>query len=141
MDENKLKEKKENNEKDEEKEKKEIKKEENYLKFKSKEKEIEQRQSKQSEAILIKYKPYINQKPEKTKKQYLYNKRYENFKKREEKLFNDQLNKNKQEKERISYKFEAIGKLALEFDEKIENRKYEQEQKKLALSERWAKNI
>ena len=116
------------------------KKEENYLKFKSKEKEIEQRQSKQSEAILIKYKPYINQKPEKTKKQYLYNKRYENFKKREEKLFSDQLNKNKQEKERISYKLEEIGKLALEFDEKIENRKYEQEQKKMALSERWAKN-
>ena len=116
------------------------KKEENYLKFKTKAKEIEQKHSKQSEAILIKYKPYINQKPEKTKKQYLYNKRYESFIKREEKLYKDQTNKNKKEKERISYNFEEIGKFAEQFDEKIENRKYEQEQKKMELSEKWAKN-
>ena len=116
------------------------KKEENYLKFKTKEKEIELKHSKQSEAILIKYKPYINQKPEKTKKQYLYNKRYDNFIKREEKLYKEQTNKNKKEKERISYNFEEIGKFAEQFDEKIENRKYEQEQKKMELSEKWAKN-
>ena len=125
----------------EEIEKKEkTKKEENYLKFKSQAKEIEQKHSKQSEAIFIKYKPYIHQKPEKTKKQYLYNKRYENFIKMEEKLYKDQTNKNKKEKERISYNFEEIGKFAEQFDEKRENRKYEQEQKKMELSEKWAKN-
>ena len=58
----------------------------------------------------------------------------------EEKLYKDQSNKNKKEKERISYNFEEIGKFAEEFDEERENRKYEQEQKKMELSEKWAKN-
>ena len=103
-------------------------------------KEIEQRQYKKSEQILVKYKPYINQKPEKTKKDYLYNKRYVNYIKREEKLFKDQTNKMQKQKEKISYKFEDISKFAQEFDEKLENRKYELEQKSFDLSSQWTKN-
>ena len=129
--------KKEIEEKD--KEEKNIK-EEKLRKFKEQEKAIEQKQSKLSEEIFIKYKPYINQKPEKTKKNYLYNQRYENFLKKEEKLFKDKFNKNKKEKDKITYKFEDIDKFAVEYDEKLENRKYEQEQKSMELSEQWAKN-
>ena len=129
--------KKEIEEKD--KEEKNIK-EEKLKKFKEQEKAIEQKQSKLSEEILLKYKPYINQKPELTKKHYLYNKRYESFIKKEEKLFKDKFNKNKKEKNKISYKFEDIDKFAVEFDEKRENRKYDQEQKSMELSEKWAKN-
>ena len=33
-----------------------------------------------------------------------------------------------------------IDKFAVEYDEKLENRKYEQEQKSMELSEQWAKN-
>ena len=129
--------KKEIEEKD--KEEKNIK-EEKLRKFKEQETAIEQKQSKLSEEIFIKYKPYINQKPEKTKKNYLYNQRYENFLKKEEKLFKDKFNKNKKEKDKITYKFEDIDKFAVEYDEKLENRKYEQEQKSMELSEQWAKN-
>ena len=129
--------KKEIEEKD--KEEKTIK-EEKLKKFKEQEKAIEQKQSKLSEEILLKYKPYMHQKPEKTKKNYLYNKRYESFLKKEEKLFKDKFNKNKQEKDKLNYKFEDIDKFAVEFDEKLENRKYDQEQKSMELSEKWAKN-
>jgi hypothetical protein len=125
----------------EEMEKKEkSKKDAKYEDFKKKEREIEQKHSKLSEGILVKYKPYINQKPEKTKKNYLYNKRYESFIKREEKLFKDQAEKNKQEKAKISYKFEDIDKFAAEYDEKLENRKYDLEQKYMDISQQWTKN-
>ena len=125
----------------EEMEKKEkSKKDAKYEEFKKKEKEIEKKHSKLSEGILVKYKPYINQKPEKTKKDYLYNKRYESFIKNEEKLFKDQTEKNKQEKEKINYKFEDIDKFAAEYDEKLENRKYEQEQRYMDISQQWTKN-
>ena len=60
--------KKEIEEKD--KEEKTIK-EEKLKKFKEQEKAIEQKQSKLSEEILLKYKPYMHQKPDKTKKSYL----------------------------------------------------------------------
>ena len=116
------------------------KKDEKFLEAKNKSKAFEEKQSKLSEEIFIKYKPYINQKPEKTKKDYLYNKRYDSFIKKEEKLFKDETNKNRKEKEKISYKFEDIDKFATEFDEKLENRKYEQEQKSMQLSEQWSKN-
>ena len=125
----------------EEIEKKEkMKKEEQFQKAKEDSKKFEERQSKLSEEIFIKYKPYINQKPEKTKKQYLYNKRYENFVKKEKKLFKDETDKNKKEREKVNYKFEDIDKFAEAFDEKLENRKYDQEQKSMELSQKWAKN-
>ena len=61
----------------EEKDKNEKKERDEIIKkFKEQEKAIEQKQSKLNEEILLKYKPYINQKLEKTKKNYLYNKRY-----------------------------------------------------------------
>ena len=113
---------------------------EKIKKLKKDGREIEQRQSKKSEEILIKYKPYMNQKPEKTKKEYLYNKRYQNFIKNEEKLFKDKTNKMQQAKDKVNYKFEDISKFANEFDEKLENRKYEQEQKSIDLSNQWSKN-
>ena len=125
----------------EEKDKEEkSKKDELIKKMKEQEKVIEQKQSKMNEEIMLKYKPFINQKPEKTKKDYLYNKRYENYKKQQEKLFKDKTNQNKKEKEKVSYKFEDIDKFAEEYDEKLENRKYEQEQKNMKISEQWAKN-
>ena len=114
--------------------------EEKFQKLKKDGKEIEQRQSKKSEEILLKYKPYIHQKPEKTKKDYLYNQRYTNFLKKEEKLFKDQTSKMQKEKEKLIYNFEDISKFAAEFDEKLENRKYDQEQKSIELSNQWTKN-
>ena len=115
-------------------------KEKKFLEFKEKEKEIEKKQSKKSQEKLLKYKPYINQLPEKKKENYLYNKRYEYFIKNEEKKFKDKYEKQKKEKEKFNYKFEDIDKFAEEFDEKIENRKYEQEQRSMELTEKWGKN-
>ncbi len=125
----------------EEKDKNEKKEREEIIKkFKEQEKAIEQRQSKLNEEIILKYKPYINQKLEKTKNNYLYSKRYENFIKKEEKYIKEQNEKNKKEKDKYNYKFEDIEKYAEQYDEKLENRKYEQEQKSIELSQKWAKN-
>ena len=125
----------------EEKDKNEKKERDEIIKkFKEQEKAIEQKQSKLNEEILLKYKPYINQKLEKTKKNYLYNKRYENYIKREEKYIKDENNKKQKEKDKYNYKFEDIEKFAVEYDEKLENRKYDQEQKSMELSQKWAKN-
>ena len=109
-------------------------------KFKEKEKAIEKKQSKQNEEILLKYKPYINQKLEKSKKYYLYNQRYEKFMKAEEKYFQKSAEKNKEEKDKYYYKFEDIEKFSQDFAEKIESRKYEQEQKTMELSQKWQEN-
>lgn len=109
-------------------------------KFKEKEKAIEKKQSKMNEEILLKYKPYINQKPEKTKKNYLYNQRYEKFMKKEEKYFQKNQEKNKEQKDKLKFKFEEIEKFSQEFDEKIESRKYELEQKSMELSQKWNEN-
>ena len=109
-------------------------------KFKEKEKAIEKKQSKQNEEILLKYKPYINQKLEKSKKNYLYNQRYEKFLKKEEKYIQKTAEKNKEEKDKYYYKFEDIEKFSQDFAEKIETRKYEQEQKTLELSQKWQEN-
>ena len=58
----------------------------------------------------------------KTKKNYLYSQKYENFIKREEKHIKDENNKNRKEKEKYNYKFEDIDKFANEYDEKLENK-------------------
>ena len=116
------------------------KKDELIKKMKEQEKVIEQKQSKMNEEKMLKYKPYINQKPEKTKKDYLYSQKVEDYRKKEEKFFKDKTNQKKKEKEKVSYKFEDIDKFAEEYDEKLENRKYEQEQKSIKISEQWAKN-
>jgi hypothetical protein len=125
---------------EEEDKKSKMLKDELIKEFKEKEKVIEKKQSKINEEKMLKYKPYINQKLEINKKNYLYNKRYENYKKREEKQFKEKYNKQKEEKEKVNYKFEDIEKFQEEFDEKLENRKYDQEQKSIELSEQWAKN-
>ena len=122
-----------------EKEKKELD-EEQRKKFKEKEKAIEKKQSKLNEEILLKYKPFINQKPEINKKQYLYNKRYDNFVLKEKKYFQKNAEKIKEEKDKYQFKFDEIEKFSQEFDEKIENRKYELEQKSMELSEKWNQN-
>ena len=109
-------------------------------KFKEQEKAIEKKQTKKNEEILLKYKPFINQKPEKTKKNYLYNQRYEKFIKKEEKYFQKSQEKAKEFKDKYKYKFEEIEKFSQDFDEKIENRKYEQEQKSMELSQKWNEN-
>ena len=124
----------------EEKDKNEKKEREEIIKkFKEQEKAIEQRQSKLNEEIILKYKPYINQKLEKTKKNYLYNKRYQNFIKNEEKHIKEQNEKKKKEQDKYNYKFEDLEKFAEQFDEKIENRKYEQEQKKYGIISKMGK--
>ena len=125
----------EEKEKETNKENEEIRK-----KFKEQEKAIEKKQSKQNEEIFLKYKPFINEKPTKTKKKYLYNQRYENFLKKEEKYFQKKTEKNKEEKDKYKYKLEEIEKFSQEFDEKIESRKYEQEQKYMDLSQKWQEN-
>ena len=122
-----------------EKEKKELD-EEQRKKFKEKEKAIEKKQSKLNEEILLKYKPFINQKPEINKKQYLYNKRYDNFVLKEKKYFQKNAEKIKEEKDKYQFKFDEIEKFSQEFDEKIENRKYELEQKSMELTEKWNQN-
>ena len=125
---------------EEEDKKSKMLKDELIKEFKEKEKAIEKKQSKINEEKMLKYKPYINQKLEINKKNYLYNKSYENYKKREEKEFKEKYNKQKEKKEKFKYKFEDIEKFQEEFDEKLENRKYDQEQKSIELSEQWAKN-
>ena len=109
-------------------------------KFKEKEKAIEKKQSKQNEEILLKYKPFVNQKLDKSKKNYLYNQRYEKFLKKEEKYIQKTAEKKKEEKDKYYYKFEDIEKFSQDFAEKIENRKYEQEQKTMELSQQWQEN-
>ena len=129
--------KKEMEEKDQN-EKKE--REEIIKKFKEQEKAIEQKQSKKKEEIILKYKPYMNQKLENTKKKYLYNKKYINFVKREEKHIKEGIDKNKKEKDKYTFRLEDLEKFANEYDTKLENRKNNQEQKNLELSQKWAKN-
>ena len=125
----------------EEEDKKSKMEQEKFIKeFKEKEKALERMQSKRNEVKMLKYKPYINQILEQNKKDYLYNKKYENYIKKEEKFFKDESIKNKEKKDKLIYKFEDIDKFAEEFDEKVENRKYDQEQKSFELVQKWAKN-
>ena len=125
----------------EEEDKKSKMEQEKFIKeFKEKEKALERMQSKRNEVKMLKYKPYINQILEQNKKDYLYNKKYENYLKKEEKFFKDESIKNKEKKDKLIYKFEDIDKFAEEFDEKVENRKYDQEQKSFELVQKWAKN-
>ena len=123
----------------EEKEKKENE-EANKLRqdFKKEEKAKEKEISKKNEQILLKYKPYMSQKLE-TKK-YLYNERYDKFIEKEKKYFQKEVEKNKEKKDKLIYKFDEIDKFAQEFDEKIETRKYDQEQKSMELYQKWNEN-
>ena len=73
-------------------------------------------------------------------KSYLYNQRYENFKKSEDNYFKDLSRKNKEAKDKVTYKHEDIQKFSEEFDEKLENRKYDQELKNMELNKKWAEN-
>jgi hypothetical protein len=84
----------------EEKEKKdELKKDKIRQKFMEKEKALEQKRLKEKTEIMLRYKPYINQKNDKTENDYLfgiYDKRYkENEQKLIDKVNNDRKNKNK----------------------------------------------
>ena len=84
----------------EEKEKKdELKKDKIRQKFMEKEKALEQKRLKEKTEIMLKYKPYINQKNDKTENDYLfgiYDKRYkENEQKLIDKVNNDRKNNNK----------------------------------------------
>ena len=60
--------------------------------------------------------------------------------KKEEKYFQKNTEKNKEEKDKYKYKFDEIEKFSQDFAEKIESRKYEQEQKFMELSEKWEEN-
>ena len=84
----------------EEKEKKdELEKDKIRKKFIEKEKAIEQKRLKEKTEIMLKYKPYMNQKNDKTENDYLfgiYDKRYkQNEQKLIDKVNNDKKNKNK----------------------------------------------
>lgn len=128
-----------------EKRKKEIEDEEKEVKIKKDEqlkelKDIEKKQSQLNKNIIDKYKDFHDKKLEHNGKTYLYNQRYENFKKNEDNYFKDIYRKNKEAKDKVSYKHEDIQKFSEEFDEKIENRKYDQELKNMDLYKKWAEN-
>ena len=128
-----------------EKRKKEIEDEEKEIKNKKDEhlkelKETEKKQSQLNKNIIDKYKDFHDKKLEHNGKTYLYNQRYENFIKNKDKCFKDSYMKNKQEKDKITFKFEDIQKFSEEFDEKLENRKYDQELKNMELYKKWAEN-
>ena len=125
----------------EEKEKKSKMEQEKFINdFKEKEKALERLHYKKNEEKMLRFKPYINQTLEQKKNNYLYNKANENYLKKEEKYIKDESIKYKKKKEKLIYKFEDIDKFAEEFNEKVENRKYEQEQKSIELIQKWAKN-
>ena len=128
-----------------EKRKKEIEDEEKEIKNKKDEqlkelKNTEKRQSQLSKNIIDKYKDFHDKKLEHNGKTYLYNQRYENFKKKEDNYFKDLYRKNKEAKDKVTYKHEDIQKFSEEFDEKLENRKYDQEVKNMELYKKWAEN-
>ncbi len=128
-----------------EKRKKEIEDEEKEIKNKKDEqlkelKNVEKRQSQLNKNIIDKYKDFHDKKLEHNGKSYLYNQRYENFKKSEDNYFKDLSRKNKEAKDKVTYKHEDIQKFSEEFDEKLENRKYDQELKNMELNKKWAEN-
>jgi len=109
-------------------------------KFKDEERKLEQKWNKMNEEMLLKYKPYINNKNEKKKQEYRYYQSEKKFEKKELNYMLKKAEKNKKEKDKITYKFEDIEKFAQEFDEKIENRRYEQEQSRMEISQKWNEN-
>ena len=128
-----------------EKRKKEIEDEEKEIKNKKDEylkelKGIEKRQSQLNKNIIDKYKDFHNKKLEHNGKTYLYNQRYENYRKSEDNYFKDLSRKNKEAKDKVNYKHEDIQKFSEEFDEKLENRKYDQEVKNMELYKKWQEN-
>ena len=108
--------------------------------FKKDEKDIEKKWSQKNQDILLKYKPYMSNKLEKKTKNYLYNIKYQKFLKTEKKYIQKKTEQNKEKKDKITYKFDDIDKFAQEFDEKIETRKYDQEQKSMELYQKWNDN-
>ena len=109
-------------------------------KFKDDEIELEKKWTKMNQGILLKYKPYINELPKQRKQDYRYYISEKNFEKRILNQMQKKAEQYKKEKEKYTYKFEDIEKFSQEFDEKIENRKYEQEQKSMEFSQKWNEN-
>ena len=109
-------------------------------KFKDDEIELEKKWTKMNQGILLKYKPYINELPKQRKQDYRYYISEKNFEKRILNQMQKKAEQYKKEKEKYTYKFEDIEKFSQEFDEKIENRRYEQEQKSMEFSQKWNEN-
>ena len=109
-------------------------------KFKDDEIELEKKWTKMNQGILLKYKPYINELPKQKKQDYRYYISEKNFEKRILNQMQKKAEQYKKEKEKYTYKFEDIEKFSQEFDEKIENRRYEQEQKSMEFSQKWNEN-
>jgi len=109
-------------------------------KFKDDEIELEKKWTKMNQGILLKYKPFINELPKQRKQDYRYYISEKNFEKRILNQMQKKAEQYKKEKEKYTYKFEDIEKFSQEFDEKIENRRYEQEQKSMEFSQKWNEN-
>ena len=109
-------------------------------KFKDDEIELEKKWTKMNQGILLKYKPFINELPKQKKQDYRYYISEKNFEKRILNQMQKKAEQYKKEKEKYTYKFEDIEKFSQEFDEKIENRRYEQEQKSMEFSQKWNEN-
>ena len=109
-------------------------------KFKDDEIELEKKWTKMNQGILLKYKPYINELPKQRKQDYRYYISEKNFEKRILNQMQKKAEQYKKEKEKYTYKFEDIEKFSQEFDEKIENRRYKQEQKSMEFSQKWNEN-
>ena len=112
----------------EEKEKKdELEKDKLRQKFIEKERAIEQKRLKEKTEIMLKYKPYMNQKNEKTEKDYLFGIYDKRYKKQEENLL-DKVNKEKKIKNK-TVTSEELQDFWAKIDEKKEKLRKKKELK------------
>ena len=117
------------------KDKEEKEKEKQYvLKLRKQAKDLESKQSKQIEQKSLLYKPFINQKTDKTKS-YLFQKQYEKFIKKEQKLIEKENNLRKNYMKPFSN--EEIDEFNSIMDKKREEKKLILEEKTQKLQQEW----
>ena len=123
------------NNKKEEKDKEEKENQKQYvLRLKKQAKDIESKQSKKIEEKSLLYKPFINQKVDKTKN-YLFMKQYQKFINNEKKLIDKENNFRKNYMKPISN--EEIDEFNVKMDKKREEKKLISEEKSQKLQEEW----
>ena len=104
------------------------------LRLKKQAKDIESKQSKKIEEKSLLYKPFINQKVDKTKN-YLFMKQYQKFINNEKKLIDKENNFRKNYMKPISN--EEIDEFNVKMDKKREEKKLISEEKSQKLQEEW----
>ena len=117
------------------KDKEEKEKEKQYVqKIRQQAKDLESKQSKQIEQKSLLYKPFINQKTDKTKS-YLFMKQYEKFIKNEQRLIEKENNLRKNYMKPFSN--EEIDEFNLKMDKKREEKKIIADEKTQKLQQEW----